>query len=164
MFQTFTYLWGLENLVLTFISFKKIYTIPNKLHFIYPFVFLNGAFVWEDMFVFGIFHLLSVVIGVFAGDLRIFALLFLLFWSVRCSGEILYFFLQQFLMPKHHPHNISAHFGPLRKMFGNISDQKCFILMQVFLQTILTLVLCALFLVLIHWNEIGIIRPVYLKL
>jgi hypothetical protein len=36
--------------------------------------------------------------------------------------------------------------------------------MQVFLQTILTLVLCALFLVLIHWNEIGIIRPVYLKL
>ncbi len=85
------------------------------------------------------------------GDMRYWLLLFILFWIVRSAGETLYFFLQQFIQPKHHPHVLDEHFRFYRRIFGDISEQKCFILTQVVHQTILTLSLFALILLLRSW-------------
>lgn len=148
-------LWGIENLVLALMSGRKIYQNPNRLDFIYTYAFLNGAFVWEDMLVFGFFHVTSVAIGLVFGDLRLFLLLFILFWTVRSAGEILYFFLQQFIQPRHHPHKITT---PLQRFFGHITDQKSFILMQVFLQTILIISLFAMILLIGNWDRIGTLQ------
>lgn len=159
MLNALIIVWGLENILLATISFRKIQKSSKILDVIYPLTLINGAFVWEDILIFGTFHFLSVVIGLLLVDFRYTILLFLLFWVVRSSGEILYFFLQQFIRPKHHPHSISAHFKPIRALFGNISDQKCFILMQVLLQTVLIYALFGLTQLLLHWNQLHPIAP-----
>lgn len=150
MYNTLAVVWALFNFSLAVISFGKIKKDLQKLDFIYKFAAVTGAFVWEDMFVFGLLHTAGIIIGFLSGDLRISLLLFLIFWIVRSAGETLYFFLQQFIQPKHHPHDINTLFKPIRWIFGNISEQKCFILLQITYQTILVFSLFGLVLLLTH--------------
>jgi hypothetical protein len=139
-------IWGLLNAVLSAISVAKIRKNKDKCDFIYWWGFLSGAFVWEDMFVFGILHALLVFVTIVVFQNPIFWLIsFLTFWVVRSFGETLYFFLQQFILPQHHPHKISAHFVILKRFFGDISEQKCFILMQITLQSVTVICLLGLF-------------------
>lgn len=147
----FAWFWLIENAVLTVYAFVRIRNKPEQLRLIYQWGFLNGAFVYEDQVIFGLFHIGSVLVGLGLGDMRYFYLLFLLFWIVRSAGETLYFFLQQFIEPSHYPHAIDQYFDPLKSIFGKLSLQSCFILMQVIHQTIVIVSLFLLILFLWHW-------------
>ena len=148
MFLQLIAIWGILNLVLAVASFYKIRQNPKQCDFIWWWTFLAGAFVWEDMFIFGILHSAIALFGVLTQNTTYWLIGFLVFWIVRSAGETLYFFLQQFIVPKHHPHNISSHFVLLKKFFGNISDQKSFIIMQITMQSILVISIFSLILVL----------------
>ncbi|NCS86272.1 MAG: hypothetical protein AUJ41_02660 [Candidatus Pacebacteria bacterium CG1_02_43_31] len=148
MFALLISTWGILNLSLAIISIYKIRKNTKKCDFIWWWTFFAGAFVWEDMFVFGILHSSLVLFSLLTQNNTYWLVGFLVFWIVRSAGETLYFFLEQFIVPKHHPHSISTHFVPLRKLFGNISDQKSFIIMQVLMQSILVTSIFSLILVL----------------
>ena len=137
-------IWGVLNLFLSVFSVQKIRRNKGKCNFIYLWGFVIGAFVWEDMLVLGILHAVIAFISVALNNSILWLVGFLAFWVVRSAGETLYFFLQQFVVPSHHPHNITAHFTVLRRLFGGISDQKCFIILQVSMQAVLTLSLFSL--------------------
>lgn len=142
------FIWGLVNLFLSLFSISKIRNNKDKCDFIWWWASPSGAFVWEDMFVFGMLHSGLAFYSVLINNPEFWLISFLIFWIVRSAGETLYFFLQQFIVPKHHPHEISSHFAQLRKFFGNISDQKCFIIMQVTMQSILVLSIILLYIIL----------------
>ena len=114
-----------------------------------------GAFVWEDLCIFSIYGLIASVVTAITHQNRIGLLLFIIFWIVRSAGEAGYFFLQQFIQPKHHPHYIDDHFDLMRKIFGKISYQQCLIIMQVVFQIVLMLALFSLIMLLLNWNVIG---------
>jgi hypothetical protein len=150
--------WIFLNLYLFFVSVRHIRNSPQKFEFIYSWAFIIGAFVWEDLLVFSLFQVLCGTITLLTNDFRLFILLFVVFWIVRSSGEALYMFLEQFIVPKNYPHYISSHFAPFRRFFGPVSDQKCFILLQVFQQTLLVFSLTALVLLLLYWPVLGQLR------
>lgn len=131
--------WGLLNLCLAFMSYSNIRNSKDNIKFIYNWGFIFGAFVWEDLQVFSLFNIALSVFTVLIGNLLPGMVLMVIFWIVRNAGETLYFMLQQFIEPKHTPHEIDLHFKLLRKFFGKISTQKCFIIMQVFHQTFLVI-------------------------
>lgn len=135
-------------------SLIKVRQSSEEFGFIYQWAFWVGAFVWEDLMVFSAYHALVVLITFFAQDLRVGLLMVGIFWIVRSSGEALYFFLQQFHLPKHHPHNLSSHFKQLETIFGKVSDQKGYILMQIFHQSAVMLAASSVALLCIHWNQI----------
>lgn len=141
-------------LCLVFVSFKKIKKSGEFLDFIYGFGFIIGAFVWEDLLTFSFLFALITLVSILVQDIRYLLLGFVVFWIVRSMGETLYFFLQQFITPKHHPHFIDDHFVKLRKILGNISEQKCFILLQTTMQVITVLSICALVVFLMNWNRV----------
>ena len=134
--MSFIALWGTFNLIMSLYSIKKIKGNPDKCDFIYGWGLPSGAFVWEDMFIYGLLHALIVLVSVLFGKTVIWIIGFLVFWIVRSLGETLYFFLEQFIVPKHHPHELNSHFKYIRLFFGNISEQKCFILLQICMQSI----------------------------
>lgn len=149
-------IWGIFNV---YFFFKSLIMVrKNKLgcDFTYWWSFLTGAFVWEDLFVFSIFHMASVAITLYFRDLKIWVVMYSVFWIVRAAGEVLYFFLQQFIEPKHHPHYINGMFTPIRSIFGDISEQKCFIIMQVSLQVVLMTASLTLIAVFVNWNSINL--------
>ena len=145
-------LWGFLNLGLSLFSISKVKKNQESCQFIWFWAFPTGAFVYEDLFVFGLFHAGLAFYSVLSANNLLWLVGFLVFWIVRSAGETLYFFLQQFLVPRHHPHNIGAHFAIIRKYLGNISDQKCFILAQVGMQSVLTLSILSLIYVLRRSN------------
>ncbi len=144
MLTIFIAIWGIIGATLAYISINKIKANKQECDFTWWWGFPIGAFVWEDMLVFGILHALLALISLLSSNTLIWVISFLVFWIVRSAGETLYFFLQQFIVPKHHPHDISAQLQMVRKLFGNISDQKCFILLQVTMQSLLVLSLLSL--------------------
>lgn len=148
MFTIAILAWGILNFSLAIISIFKIRQNEKKLDFIWWWTFFAGAFVWEDMLIFGILHSGLAFFSLFTQNNSYWLLGFIIFWIVRSAGETLYFFLEQFIVPKHHPHEISSHFAPLRRLFGNISDQKAFIIMQVLMQSILIVSIFSLILLL----------------
>jgi len=149
------FFWGILNLTLSLLSFYKIKQNKKQCEFIYFWGSLFGAFVWEDLFIFALYNFLTVIAAFLLTDLRVILLTFIVFWVVRSAGETLYFFLQQFIEPKHHPHNISNHFNTLKKLFGNISEQKCMIIMQVCFQLITVTSLVALIYLLKNWTQLS---------
>jgi hypothetical protein len=140
--------WGLANLYLAITSISKIKKNTKECNFIWWWALPSGAFVWEDMLIFGLLHSIIALISVLAGDVQVWIVGFLVFWIVRSAGETLYFFLQQFIEPKHHPHEIHHQFTLIRKALGDISDQKAFILIQITMQSITVLSTLALIFVL----------------
>ncbi|MBI3379657.1 hypothetical protein HY029_02805 [Candidatus Gottesmanbacteria bacterium] len=148
----FILLYTILHIILFLVSFFKIRNNNlGTLDFIYKFSFPFGAFVWEDLLIFSLFNLVIVITLLAFKDLRIGLLLFIVFWIVRSAGETIYFFLQQFFHPKYHPHFISAHFWILKKFLGKLSDQQCFIIMQVTFQTLSVIFISALILLLKFW-------------
>ena len=144
---------GIVCVTLVIISFFKIRENKDECNFIYWWAVPLGAFVWEDLLVFGLLHAVLALLGYALGNPTFWLICFLIFWIIRSLGETLYFFLEQFIVPQHHPHMITNHFTALRKIFGNISDQKCFIIMQVTMQIITVTSVISLLLVLqvIRW-------------
>jgi hypothetical protein len=136
------------------VSLFQVMKEKNKCIFIYPWAFFIYAFVWEDLMIISLFFLGLINLSVFFHDARIALLGAILFYCVRSAGETLYYFLQQFHQPKHHPHDIDYHFDTLRKILGPISYQKSLIILQVVQQMSLTCALTALTVVLINWNNI----------
>jgi hypothetical protein len=57
---------------------------------------LNGAFVWADEVVFGLFWTAASLVTLFLNDWILFLLLQSAFWLIRSIGETIYWFLQQF--------------------------------------------------------------------
>ncbi|MFC1790498.1 hypothetical protein ACFLZP_03380 [Patescibacteria group bacterium] len=106
------------------LSFFKIKNSKNEFGFIYPYFFVIGAFVWEDLLIFSCLGFISVLLVLLSANPKVGLLLFLLFWLVRSAGEVLYYFLQQFLRPKFMPLHTDKHFILIRKVLGNIPDQK----------------------------------------
>lgn len=121
--------------------------------FIYKYGFLLGSFVWEDLFVFSVYGLAASIATVWLGQWKYGLLFFIVFWLVRSAGETLYFFLEQFIEPKHYPHYIDESFGLLRKIFGKISYQQCLIIMQVMFEIILMISIVSLITLLFSWNR-----------
>lgn len=146
--ETFIIIWGILNVVLAVASINKIKKNTKECDFIWWWALPTGAFVWEDMLVFGLLHFIIVLSSVLLNNPQVWVIGFLVFWIVRSLGETLYFFLQQFIEPKHHPHEIHHHFKVLRRFLGDISDQKAFILIQIFMQSITVLSVLALIFVL----------------
>jgi hypothetical protein len=136
------------------LAFRHVRGSGDKTGFIYHWGIMMGAFVWVDLLVFSLAFLLGTIITILAHDLRVGLLLLAAFWLVRSSGEVLYFFLQQFHQPTRAPHEISAHFGALRAVFGDISLQKCFIIMQIFWQVVAAGSLSATILIAITWQKL----------
>jgi hypothetical protein len=125
----------------------------NKLaEFMYQWGFIIGSFVWEDSFVFSVLGTLASAITIYLGELKYGALFFILFWLVRSAGETLYMFLEQFIEPKHYPHNFDTYLGPMHFLFGKISNQQCFIIMQVMFQSITVISLFSLIFLIQNWN------------
>ncbi len=122
--------------VLSVVSFQKIRSTPGKIRFTYAWAFLIGSFVWEDIMIFSLYFGVSFLVSFLMSSVKLAMLFFLLFWLIRSAGEALYFFLQQFIEPKHFPHHIDSHFTILRRIFGDLSEQQCFIIMQVLMQSI----------------------------
>lgn len=139
---------------LTLISFFKIRRDRGVLGFIYKWGFPLGSFVWEDLFVFSLYGAVAASATLISGQIKIGVLFLVIFWVVRSAGETLYFFLQQFIEPKHHPHDIEAHFRALRWVFGPLTSQQCYIIMQVLFQMILMLSLSSLILLLLSWPNL----------
>lgn len=135
-------------------SFFRIRKGKLLAEFIYSLGFPMGSFVWEDLLVFSIYGLIGSVTATVLDHWKYGLLFFLVFWIVRSAGETLYFFLEQFLEPKHFPHFIDDHFGILRRMFGNISYQQCLIIMQVFMQSITMLSVVGLIILLFSWQSL----------
>lgn len=77
---------------------------------------IQGSFVWADGIVFGAFWaIVSLAFIVVNPELNWFFLFFLIFWAVRSSGEIIYWFLNQFNPRK----NQSSTFKSLNQFFKN---------------------------------------------
>ena len=148
MTQAFLILFGVINLLLALYSIPKIKQDKKSVSFIWWWAFINGSFVWEDMLVFGLLHFGFAIVGILTQNITIWVICFLVFWMVRSAGETLYFFLEQFIVPKHHPHYIEDQLKPLRKIFGDIDEQKCFIIMQVIHQSVLISSIIALIFIL----------------
>ena len=55
-----------------------------------------GAFVWGDAVIFGIFWFLVSLTILYLADWLLFWLIVSVFWAVRCLGEMMYWFMQQF--------------------------------------------------------------------
>lgn len=129
-------IFGILNFFFAILSVSKIKKTPEYVQFIRKWAFLSGAFVWEDMLAFGTLQFLFALVSIVLDKPVIWIICYLIFWIIRSSGETFYCFLEQFIVPKQYPHNIHDEMEYLRKMFGNISDQKAFILLQVFFQSI----------------------------
>ena len=134
------------------LALKNVYNSKNAFRFIYNWGFFLGVFVWEDMVLISAFNLAIAMLTIIIKDIRIGLLFFLVFWVIRPAGETLYFFMQQFNRPLHAPHNIHWHFKGLKRLFGNISLQKCFILMQVLFQLVMIVAVSLLILLLKNWS------------
>jgi hypothetical protein len=148
MFKIFILLWGAINLLLCVVAYFRVKRNPKNCDFIWWWAFPAGAFVWEDMLVYGFLHFLIVVASLLIGSTKTWLIGFIVFWIVRSAGETLYFFLQQFIVPKFPPHNIEHHLKVLHRFLGNIAEQKSFILLQITMQSILVISICCLILVL----------------
>ena len=147
---------ALVFLLLFLTSLIKVKKSNKKINFIYSWGCLLGAFVWEDLLVFSFYFLAITLITLLVQDVHIWILFVLIFWMVRSSGEALYFFLQQFIVPKHYPHDLAEHIKRYTLVSSRLSDQQVMILMQVFYQVMLTITIGTLVLFLLNWNSIPI--------
>jgi hypothetical protein len=136
------------------LSIRMVRYHKKNLKFIYQWGFLFGAFVWEDLLVFSFYGLITSLITHFLESYRMGLLFFLVFWAVRSGGEAIYFFLQQFVEPKHFPHYVDAHFRLFRRILGPLTYQQCLILMQIIFQIVLMSSIIGLILLTLYWHQL----------
>ena len=145
-------LLGLSLCALSLFAAHRIIRLNGKIEFTYMWAALIGSFVWEDVLVFSVYFGVSAIVSYFFDSYQLLALFILVFWAVRSLGEALYFFLQQFIRPEHFPHNVDGHFWFLRKIFGNLSSQQCFILSQITHQMIAMFSIVGIIVLLLNWS------------
>lgn len=146
-------------LALFALAYRHVRHSEETYGFIHAWGGFIGAFVWEDLMIFSLFFMAAALLTDIFQNIRIGLLLISAFWMVRSAGEALYFFLQQFHRPDHPPHDIAMHFAPLRRLFGRISVQKCYIIMQIFWQTVLVAAITSFALLLLRWNAVPVWLP-----
>jgi hypothetical protein len=61
-----------------------------------PWLLPFGIFVWGDGLILGLFWFFVSLFVLWTNNWQLFFLIYLLFWMVRSSGEVLYWFMQQF--------------------------------------------------------------------
>lgn len=152
-------LLSLLCLCLFVLAYRHVRHSEETYGFIHMWGIIVGSFVWEDLMIFSVFFMVATFLVAVLCNIRLGLLLLASFWMVRSAGETLYFFLQQFHRPEHPPHNIAQHFAPLRLLFGRISVQKCYIIMQIFWQTILVAAITSFALLLLRWNSVPLWLP-----
>ncbi|MBI5044369.1 MAG: hypothetical protein HZC02_00375 [Candidatus Levybacteria bacterium] len=99
-----------------------------------PFILceLFGSFVWADQVLFSLFWVFVSVVTLLMHDFLLFFLIFSLFWVVRSSGEVMYWFMQQFHpRPGNEPHLFWAN--------QYIPGEAVWFVHQIFWQCVLTL-------------------------
>lgn len=116
-----------------------------------------GAFVWEDLMVFSLYNIVATIAILLIRDYRYILVFINSFWIVRSLGETRYWFLQQFNQPTQYPHNYYAwHWNPVIQWIpGNISDQKYFIIFQVFWQVVTVFAFVGIVYVFKNWDKLG---------
>ncbi len=147
-------LGGFLFLFLAVLAWKKIRNSGENFQFVYHWAFWFGAFVWEDVFVYSLYYAGTFFLTWLFHDVRLALVMISIFWIVRSGGEAVYFFLQQFHMPQHHPHAITTHLEAFRSIFGNIDTQKGYILLQILHQTIVMLAATTLVIIVLNWEHI----------
>jgi hypothetical protein len=147
-------LYGLLHLGLFIYSLQKVRNSKEAITFINPWGFPFGAFVFEDLFILSIFNFFISIFALLMRDVRIGLLGYCVFGVIRWSGETIYYFLQQFHVPKHYPHEITGHLRMLKYFLGDISYQKSLILIQVITQVLVMFFAFFLILLLKYWDMI----------
>lgn len=148
--------WIVISAFLAIVSFLNVRNSGEEVRFIL-WASGIGAFVWEDMLIFALYNIMASSIILWIHDFRC-ALLFAdVFWIVRSVGETFYWFLQQFNQPTEYPHNYYAWNcnGWVKFLLGNISNQKFFILFQIFWQVATVLAIVGLIWILKNWQKLG---------
>lgn len=145
---------GALNLFLFILSAIILRRRNTRIDIIAHWAFPFGAFVWEDLLVFSLFNFLVFTGIILSRDFRVGLLFFSVFWVVRNLGEVIYWFLQQFSQPTVYPHDQYRSFRWIYKITGEVSNQQCFIIMQVFHEGLLGVFLTLLTLLLLNWVAI----------
>ena len=147
------------NLLLFAYSFFRVKNSGQKVDFLIGWGFEDGIFVWEDAVIISFYNIITTLLALLLHDLRWAAAAYLVFWFVRGLGETIYWFLHQFVIKKQYPHNrvvLAVSFW--QKLFGNISEQKFYILTQVSSEMAAAISLFLLLMLLAYWNNLGIYR------
>jgi len=153
------FIFSLMCMGLFVLAYRRVRHSEEGYGFIHTWGGFMGAFVWEDLMIFSLFFMVAALLTDIFQNIRLGLLLLAAFWMVRSAGEALYFFLQQFHRPDRLPHNIAEHFAPLRRLFGRISVQKCYIIMQIFGQTVLVAAITSFALLLLRWSAVPVWLP-----
>lgn len=150
------YLWLVISIILLLISFLNVRNSGEEVTFIL-WAYFTGAFVWEDLFVFSIYNILATFMILLIKDNRFVLVFPLSFWFLRCIGEMNYFLLQQFNQPAQYPHNMYDwnRNEILRVIFGDLSDQKYFIIYQITQLVMSVFAIVGFVYVLKNWERIG---------
>jgi hypothetical protein len=148
--------WIILNAFLLILSFCKVRNSGEEVTFI-PWAYPLGAFVWEDLLIFSLYNVIASVVILLIKDFRFIIVFSLIFWLVRSLGETFYWFLQQFNQPALYPHSEYDwnKGGWVKAIFGDLSDQKYFILYQVGWQVISVLCITGLIYLFKNWERIG---------
>ena len=146
------------NLLLFLYAFIQVKNSGKTIKFLISWGFEDGIFVWEDAVIISIYNILTTLIAIILQDLRWAITAYLIFWIIRGLGETIYYFLQQFFPVKQYPHNQVLRITFWKKLFGNVSEQKYYILSQVTVEMVTSLSLLFLIMVLHFWEALAPFR------
>lgn len=150
------FIWIMLNLTFAFLAFCNVRNSGEEVTFI-PWAYPLGAFVWEDLLIFSLYNIVASLVILIIKDFRFIIVFPLAFWLIRSLGETLYWFLQQFNQPASYPHSEYDwnKGGWVRSIFGDLSDQKYFIIYQITWQVASVMCLVGLTYIFKNWQRIG---------
>ncbi len=121
LLQSFLLINIVLQLALFYLSLKKL-SVDKYFRKTHAWLFLLGAYVWDDMLPISLFWLVSSIILFFLNDLKSTLVLILLFFILRWFYEVFYWFFQQFHTDNTRPND----FG-----LKNLPNQNIYIIYQV---------------------------------
>ena len=105
---------------------------------------LTGSFVWGDVLIFSPFWALVSLVSLYTKDWLLFWVIASVFWVVRSSGEVLYWFLEQFSgHPRNKPENLWG--------YNLVKSDAVFFLYQIFWQCMTVISIVASCVLLYQW-------------
>jgi len=116
-----------------------------------PFVLtlLNGTFILGDAISFSLFFFALSLVLIYKNDFRYTLLVFLIFWTVRSSGEVVYWLNYQFASTQPHPF-----VNQLEFFTGPITEKSVYTIYQAANQAILAVWLILLFVLVKNWDKL----------
>lgn len=106
IFSFFLAIYAAGAFVSFLLGFRQTYRHKNP-YGLTPWLLPYGIFVWGDAVILGLFWTLISVVSLLWHNASFFALMQSLYWMVRSSGEVMYWFLQQFASVKRDlPHTL----------------------------------------------------------